>query len=1039
MLRYVWRDLTRNTRRTMASLVGVVLGVGLFSGVLFFIDGSGASMTKRALAPLALDMQRVMTSPLGEGLRLSQRLDSQGPLRAGDRVGITLTVKNRGAAPANEVVINDKLPGELNYVPGSATRDGAPIPDAAGQSPFAHGPARIGHNIGTVAPNGAVELGYVVRATRPVANGSQIALRGTVSSREVIVPQLANRPDLVPLNALRARIGTVPGVVAADELAFADLPGGALRANGRRVDRSVKIFGFGRDYADHYSSVRVSGGRFAPGSALLSAEAGKELGVKPGGTVELLLPGAKRPVRLPVSGIVDLSRSRQLFNSRQGLKLEDFLYVPNSIVVSPEMFRDLIVSAFRNATAARGSALAVKSPPTLEVDVLVDRSRLNSDPAAALVQTTNIASEVKRVAPGQDFVLDNVSNTLQVAKGDAGVAKQMFLFLGLPGLLLAGFLAAYAGSILAVTQRREQANLRLRGAHRGHLLRALAYRTLAIAGVGALLGTALGFASVMATLGPSQLLAAAPGSLVASAALAAAGGLLATGLALYLPGHRALGREVTGERREMALQRPSVWRRWRLDYAALGLTVAGVILALRTGAFDAAAGAVSAGESVSLSSRWLLLPLGIWVFGVLLSLRLFDGVGRRLPVAAPPRFGPLVSGTLSRSLGRRTAPLLIGITGVGLVIGFGLGLAVFASTYDAAKQADAAFTVGSNLRVTPSPNSERPHPAAFASRLRVAGVQEVTPVVAGRENSFLRSSANSDVKHLAAIDPRSFRTTAALSDQFFVDATTDEAMDALATQPTGILIDPASADVLKLEVGDTAELLMARGSKRQRNREMTVVGLFNRLPGFPEGLQVVMNLDYYRSQTGLTNADFFLARTADPGKAGLVAAATAIDAGPGAKDPLNVDSTATTFNKEQSSLTALNVRGLVDLDSTYTLVISAAVVGMFVFGLLLQRRREYVTMRAQGLPAATVQVLILGEALFVAIGGVLAGLVVGTGMGLLLVQVLKPLFILAPIPVTPVGDAALLAGLVLAATAASGFMAMTILRRLSPAEVLREH
>ena len=49
---------------------GVVLGVGLFSGVLFFIDGSGASMTKRALAPLAIDMQRVLTSPLGEGLRL---------------------------------------------------------------------------------------------------------------------------------------------------------------------------------------------------------------------------------------------------------------------------------------------------------------------------------------------------------------------------------------------------------------------------------------------------------------------------------------------------------------------------------------------------------------------------------------------------------------------------------------------------------------------------------------------------------------------------------------------------------------------------------------------------------------------------------------------------------------------------------------------------------------------------------------------------------------------------------------------------------
>ncbi len=75
-----------------------------------------------------------------------------------------------------------------------------------------------------------------------------------------------------------------------------------------------------------------------------------------------------------------------------------------------------------------------------------------------------------------------------------------------------------------------------------------------------------------------------------------------------------------------------------------------------------------------------------------------------------------------------------------------------------------------------------------------------------------------------------------------------------------------------------------------------------------------------------------------------------MQAGPGARDRLSVDTTETTFNKDQSSLTALNVRGLVDLDSFYTLAISAAVVAMFVFGLMLQRRREYVVLRAQGCP-----------------------------------------------------------------------------------------
>src|SRR5256885_16265000 len=85
MLRYAWRELVRNSRRTAASLVGVALGVGLFSGVLFFIDGSSATMTERALAPLALDMQRVLTSPLGGGLSLPERGSGPPRMRVGGR------------------------------------------------------------------------------------------------------------------------------------------------------------------------------------------------------------------------------------------------------------------------------------------------------------------------------------------------------------------------------------------------------------------------------------------------------------------------------------------------------------------------------------------------------------------------------------------------------------------------------------------------------------------------------------------------------------------------------------------------------------------------------------------------------------------------------------------------------------------------------------------------------------------------------------------------------------------------------------------
>ena len=45
--RYVWRDLRRNPRRSLTALAGMTLGIGLFSAVLFFIDGSSATMTAR--------------------------------------------------------------------------------------------------------------------------------------------------------------------------------------------------------------------------------------------------------------------------------------------------------------------------------------------------------------------------------------------------------------------------------------------------------------------------------------------------------------------------------------------------------------------------------------------------------------------------------------------------------------------------------------------------------------------------------------------------------------------------------------------------------------------------------------------------------------------------------------------------------------------------------------------------------------------------------------------------------------------------------
>jgi putative ABC transport system permease protein len=380
----------------------------------------------------------------------------------------------------------------------------------------------------------------------------------------------------------------------------------------------------------------------------------------------------------------------------------------------------------------------------------------------------------------------------------------------------------------------------------------------------------------------------------------------------------------------------------------------------------------------------------------------------------------------------------MGTLGVGLVVAFGVALAMFAATYDAAKSTDSRFVVGSDLRITPSVLSSHPHPPSFASKLQVPGVPAATPVVSKLENSILIGPHNRNVEQLTAIDPRGFERVAALSDSFFVDRSAAGAMAALQGHSHGLLVDSQTADDLQVGKGDRVQVILARGTKHEALRTFRVEGLFDRFPGFPQGTNLIANLNRYEAATGLTQADFFLARTSESSSSGIAKAAAAIRSGPGRIDPLRIDTTRTALDKDQSSITALNVNGLVNLNAAYALALSGAVLAIFVFGLILQRRREYVTLLAQGLQGGELRALVLGETAFVAVCGVLAGALVGTGVAYLMVYVLRPLFILGPTMTYPVGRLAAVVGLTALATLGAALAATALLRRIKPTELLRE-
>src|ERR1700682_1395833 len=138
VLRYSLRDLLRNPRRTLASAVGVALAVALFSSTAFFVDGSAARMTERAIAPVAIDMQAGLTSPLASSLTLAEAMGGTS-LAAGQPATVTIVVTTTADRPATAVVVQDAIPSQLTYQPGSTTLNGSPVAEVDGGAPLLGG------------------------------------------------------------------------------------------------------------------------------------------------------------------------------------------------------------------------------------------------------------------------------------------------------------------------------------------------------------------------------------------------------------------------------------------------------------------------------------------------------------------------------------------------------------------------------------------------------------------------------------------------------------------------------------------------------------------------------------------------------------------------------------------------------------------------------------------------------------------------------------------------------------------------------------
>jgi putative ABC transport system permease protein len=808
-----------------------------------------------------------------------------------------------------------------------------------------------------------------------------------------------------------AKVRTQPGVTRALPVKFAptaglsDTTGGSTQTTG-----PGKLLGLPSSYAQAFpGEVRVLAG--SGHGALLAQQTAANLHAKPGDLVRIGLGGHRAAVR--IAGIVDLPAADSLFQQVGAAVGAQPQAPPDNVLLLPRPLFD---------RTTRGV------PVTAQVHAKLSH-RLPGSPSAAYTQVSGGARNLETRLAGAGLVGDNLGSALDKARSDALYAQLLFLFLGVPGAILAALVTASVASTGADRRRRELALLRTRGASTRRLTHvALAETTLAGG-----LGVAVGLVAALA-IGSAAFGTASFGAGTVSAVLwgggAALAGLATAAGAIALPAWRDARRlTVAGQRRQLIrTERSPWWARYGLDFAALAGAALVYWQASRNGYR-----LVLAPEGVAqVSVNWyaLLAPVLAWVGAGLLAYRIaFALLGRArgpLALALRPLAGEL-SSTVAATMSRQRPLLARAVALLALTAAFAGSTAAFDSTYRQQAEVDARLTNGADVTVTESPGSDV-GPGAAARLQQVRGVHSVEPL----QHRF--AYVGSDLQDLYGVRPSTIGSAGKLQDAWFQGGSAQGLMRQLASRPDSVLVSAETVRDFQLHPGDLLRLRLQDGrTKRFRTVPFHYAGVAKEFPTAPTDSFLVTNSSYVARATGSDAVGSFLVQT-DGTSLGTVAARV--------RSAVGTSGQVTDIQHQRrvvgSNLTAVELSGLTKVELAFALVLAAAASGLALALSFRERRRTFLLATALGAKARQLGAFVWGESLLVGAGGLVLGAAAATAISVMLVKVLTGVFDPPPDALTvPWLYLAGVLGLTVVAVAAAGVTTLRALRR-SSVEELRE-
>jgi putative ABC transport system permease protein len=754
-----------------------------------------------------------------------------------------------------------------------------------------------------------------------------------------------------------------------ETVAYADVPslvartGGTVQTTGAGV-----VLGLSADYRKAFPT-EIAPMVGADQGVYAVQQTAANLHVSIGDLVSIQRAGGLGPVEVKINGIINLPDASTIF--QQVPSGANSPAPPDNVLVLPiEIWRYLF------------SEQMVVQPGSVrsQIHVRTTRSNLPATPEAAYAWELQRAHHLELSTAGRGVLADNLATRLAGVRGDALYAKVLFLFLGLPGLVVATLLTLSIAGSGAVRRRQQQALLRTRGASVGMVLNLASAEAVLVGVGGGILGAALALS--VSKVFKLALGISLTGMVEWLLGAFCAGLFLALTAVLQPTWHEARRSTVAAARILCVTRTKPLWRRAWLDLVLL--TVAGVDLWWMASTGYQLVLAPEGEASVSVHYEAFAGPFCLWIGTMLGTLRVFGFfLERGLPLAAKIRVPPF-TGKLSRivaaSLGRQERALSRAMALVALAVSFAVSTAIFNATYQAQSRVDAELTNGGDVTVSGIPS------ATIASAL-LSKLEKVPNVVAACVMQHGYAYVGNDLQDIYGIDPKTIGAATQLADSYFADGGAQGTLRNLTGQPDGVLVSDETVTDFQLNRGDELNLRL-KSSHDSVTVPFRFVGVVREFPTAPKDSFLVVNSAYLaaHAESGL-RWTILIRSEGDPS---LVAREVSRVIGPVAG--VKVSDITSVQRQISSSLSAIDLRGLTLLELSFAVVFVVGATGLSLFVSLAERKRSFAILSALGAKRRHLAAFMWSEAATVLIGGGLVGVCLGWLVALALVKVLAGVF-----------------------------------------------